>query len=45
MSIFGFIKEIFFYRTEKSGTNKHIYCCIENGKETIVGFKRFFETF
>jgi hypothetical protein len=34
MSIFNFLKEIFFSRTEKSGTTKFICRQTENGKET-----------
>ena len=35
MSIFNFLKEIFFCRTEKSGTNMFIWRHTENGKEII----------
>jgi hypothetical protein len=35
MSIFGFLEEIFFSRTEKSGTYKNICRHTENGKKTI----------
>jgi len=41
MSIFGFLKEIFFYRTEKSGTNMFILRHTENGKENILLFMLF----
>ena len=35
MSILRFLKEIFFCRTEKSGTNLFIWRHTENGKEII----------
>jgi hypothetical protein len=35
MSIFGFLEEIFFSRTEKSGTNMFVWRHTENGKEII----------
>jgi hypothetical protein len=35
MSILGFLKEIFFSRTEKSGNEHCVYCRTENGKEII----------
>ncbi len=35
MSIFGFLKEMFFRHTEKSGKIKTFYLRIENGKEII----------
>jgi hypothetical protein len=35
MSIFGFLEEIFFCRTEKSGTLMFICRHTENGKEII----------
>ena len=35
MSILRFLKEIFFCRTEKSGTNMFIWRHTENGKEII----------
>ena len=33
MSIFGFLKEMFFKRTENFGDIKRFKCCIEIGKE------------
>jgi hypothetical protein len=45
MSIFGFLKIIFFGRTEKSGKRKIFNQCIENGKKTqywnVGNFKNF----
>jgi hypothetical protein len=41
MSIFDFLNKVFFCRTEKSGTKTQFYCCIENGKETILLFLLF----
>ena len=35
MSILRFLDEIFFYRTEKSGNDRCVYCRTENGKEII----------
>jgi hypothetical protein len=35
MSIFGFLEEIFFSRTEKSGTYNFIWRRTDNGKKTI----------
>ena len=35
MSIFGFLKEMFFKRTEKFGIKKMLNSSIENGKEII----------
>jgi hypothetical protein len=41
MSIFGFLKKIFFYRTEKI-RNKNVWICrTENGKEIIIGILEF----
>ena len=37
MSIFGFLKIIFFYRTEKSENKNDWNCRSENGKENIIG--------
>jgi hypothetical protein len=36
MSIFGFLKELFFGRTEKSGNIIIYNCRIENGKENTI---------
>ena len=43
MSIFGFLEEIFFCRTEKSGNKKGVDCRTENGKENIYVFQWIFE--
>ena len=36
MSKFDFLKEMFFERTEKSGRNYRIYCCIGNAAENTI---------
>jgi hypothetical protein len=45
MSIFGFLKKIFFMRTEKSGNKNDWICRSENGKKTqywnVGNFKNF----
>jgi hypothetical protein len=45
MSIFGFLKIIFFYRTEKSGNEIVWNCRFENGKKkqywNVENFKNF----
>jgi hypothetical protein len=43
MSIFGFLDEMFFRRTEKSGVKIWISCRTENGKENIYKIQGFFE--
>ena len=43
MSIFGFLDEIFFRRTEKSGLKIPDLRRIENGKENIYKKQIFFE--
>ena len=45
MSIFGFLKIIFFYRTEKFEKILVIYGCSENGKNVIKTFLQFFTIF
>jgi hypothetical protein len=45
MSIFGFLEEMFFRRTEKSGIIKNINVRIENGKENITISFSFFKKF
>jgi hypothetical protein len=41
MSIFGFLKIIFFYRTEKSENKNDWNCRSENGKKNIIGVLEF----
>jgi len=41
MSIFGFLEEMFFGRTEKSGNKNDWVCRSENGKENIIGILEF----
>ena len=41
MSIFGFLDEMFFRRTEKSGLKMFITCRTENGKEIFIKIKDF----
>jgi hypothetical protein len=43
MSIFGFLDEMFFRRTEKSGVKMFTICRTENGKENIYKNQLFFE--
>jgi hypothetical protein len=45
MSIFGFLKEMFFCRTEKSGKKLLLSIQCENGKENINDNVMFFKNF
>ena len=45
MSIFGFLKEMFFWRTEKSGNIIFYICRTENGKENAICKIVFFQKF